>query len=278
MTKSICSPRHTKANPAPDRRIASGFTLIELLVVIAIIAILAAILFPVFGRARENARRSSCQSNMKQMGLGIVQYVQDYDEYYPTSAGAGTGTWRQKIQPYLKSTQVLRCPSNPENNVNALGAPPLETKVSYAAACRFDEDNTATGVLPNGVGVISCTSGNNRPVHSALLQDTTKVIALVETTSQQNYFNITDTGSFGVNTQHGGPPPRGHMFAGHLSTTNFLFADGHVKSLKPLSSMNEASVPNPGRVNLWRRDNTPFINPQFTAARNTLTFAESKYK
>lgn len=61
----------------------NAFTLIELLVVIAIIAILSAILFPVFGRARENARRSSCQSNLKQIGLGIMQYVQDYDGYYP---------------------------------------------------------------------------------------------------------------------------------------------------------------------------------------------------
>lgn len=60
-----------------------GFTLIELLVVIAIIAILAAILFPVFARARENARRASCQSNLKQIGLGILQYAQDYDERYP---------------------------------------------------------------------------------------------------------------------------------------------------------------------------------------------------
>jgi prepilin-type N-terminal cleavage/methylation domain-containing protein len=61
----------------------SAFTLIELLVVIAIIAMLAAILFPVFGRARENARRSSCQSNLKQIGLGIMQYTQDYDERLP---------------------------------------------------------------------------------------------------------------------------------------------------------------------------------------------------
>ncbi|HEX8834883.1 MAG TPA: DUF1559 domain-containing protein, partial [Abditibacteriaceae bacterium] len=62
-----------------------GFTLIELLVVIAIIAILASILFPVFARARENARRSSCQSNLKQIGLGIAQYTQDYDERTPAT-------------------------------------------------------------------------------------------------------------------------------------------------------------------------------------------------
>jgi prepilin-type N-terminal cleavage/methylation domain-containing protein len=66
----------------PDRK---GFTLIELLIVIEIIAILAAVLFPVFGRARENARRSSCQSNLKQIGMGLLQYTQDYDESYPAA-------------------------------------------------------------------------------------------------------------------------------------------------------------------------------------------------
>jgi prepilin-type N-terminal cleavage/methylation domain-containing protein len=104
-----------------------GFTLIELLVVIAIIAILAAILFPVFARARENARRASCQSNLKQIGLGLMQYTQDYDESYapvqypgPALAtqgpgGAHTGNWSQLIQPYVKSTQLFQCPSNTQN-------------------------------------------------------------------------------------------------------------------------------------------------------------------
>src|SRR4051812_38101473 len=90
-----------------------GFTLIELLVVIAIIAILAAILFPVFARARENARRSSCQSNEKQVGLGFKQYIQDYDEKYPLGSGGG-GTnvgWAENIQSYLRSTQIYQCPS-----------------------------------------------------------------------------------------------------------------------------------------------------------------------
>src|SRR6187401_2552257 len=95
-----------------------GFTLIELLVVIAIIAILAAILFPAFARARENARRASCQSQLKQIGLGIAQYTQDYDEKYPLVYVCYDGTcnsdyqyWQGLVQPYMKSTQIFVCPS-----------------------------------------------------------------------------------------------------------------------------------------------------------------------
>ena len=99
------------------RKMKFGFTLIELLVVIAIIALLAAILFPVFARARENARRSSCQSNLKQISMGLLQYVQDYDETMLSSEpGTYTTTsywWYATLQPYLKSTQVLVCPSAP---------------------------------------------------------------------------------------------------------------------------------------------------------------------
>src|SRR5476649_1395436 len=97
-----------------------GFTLIELLVVIAIIAILAAILFPVFARARENARRASCQSNLKQLGLGMIQYIQDFDDRYPGFVGFSSnnnngnppnGMWGNVIMPYVKSAQLFKCPS-----------------------------------------------------------------------------------------------------------------------------------------------------------------------
>src|ERR1700753_1071238 len=107
MVRSLCRSRH--------RRQACAFTLIELLVVIAIIAILAAILFPVFARARENARRASCQSNLKQIGLGLIQYQQDFDErmipLYIDPGFTTTSQWCFLAQPYLKSTQVLHCPS-----------------------------------------------------------------------------------------------------------------------------------------------------------------------
>src|SRR5580658_10676040 len=94
----------------------SGFTLIELLVVIAIIAILAAILFPVFARARESARRTSCLSNVKQTDLANLTYVQDYDETLPTlvrdvsTNPVTTIDFSTLLQPYIKNTQIFYCP------------------------------------------------------------------------------------------------------------------------------------------------------------------------
>lgn len=93
-----------------------GFTLIELLVVIAIIAILAAILFPVFARAREKARQSSCSSNLKQIALAGLQYSQDYDERLPfgytSTTGIGAWPWYDIMLPYMKNIQILECPSS----------------------------------------------------------------------------------------------------------------------------------------------------------------------
>jgi prepilin-type N-terminal cleavage/methylation domain-containing protein len=122
-----------KKHQGPKGTGRSGFTLIELLVVIAIIAILAAILFPVFAQAREKARRASCLSNMKQIGLGVNMYLQDYDETFPlinwnngvqheATMPDGKRTYRGWVSypllfhPYIKSLQVWVCPSDPSPN------------------------------------------------------------------------------------------------------------------------------------------------------------------
>jgi len=102
-----------------------GFTLIELLVVIAIIAILAAILFPVFARAREKARQASCLSNIKQISLGTMMYAQDYDErlprlYYRDASGAMTSI-TMMIEPYLMNTQIWNCPSASRTTTGVAG-------------------------------------------------------------------------------------------------------------------------------------------------------------
>ncbi|MDF2440635.1 MAG: hypothetical protein JWN98_1619, partial [Abditibacteriota bacterium] len=160
-----------------------GFTLIELLVVIAIIAILAAILFPVFARARENARRTSCQSNLKQIGLGIMQYTQDYDERMPARyTGNETQSWRRVIYPYVKSTQLFACSSNPRNAVrnnrdsNAANIAPGDPvfTISYAANGHNDT-NTTSG--PTG-GTAPMIANNGASI--AQLVDVSRTILVTE--------------------------------------------------------------------------------------------------
>jgi prepilin-type N-terminal cleavage/methylation domain-containing protein/prepilin-type processing-associated H-X9-DG protein len=148
-----------------------AFTLIELLVVIAIIAILAAILFPVFAQAREKARAISCLSNEKQLALGVLQYAQDYDETYPIGMTSddipgGWGPiqdyWPGKIQPYIKNFQVFGCPTDPDGGrlAHSLRAPNtwIDTwagyGISYSANAMFDTGTWSPGFPAAGaVGV-----------------------------------------------------------------------------------------------------------------------------
>ncbi len=261
---------------SPSRR---AFTLIELLVVIAIIAILAAILFPVFAKAREKARQTSCLSNEKQLGLGLIMYVQDFDGTYPLSVSASSlGTnvsYRQLIQPYMKSVSVLICPSNPNNGT--ITHPAVDTfpatYVSYAANCSHNDDaqNPAT---TTGLGVMSCSGA---AVWESLVQVPAQTIAVVESTAINSQFDIRNTSRSGVETDN--PNANGHLFAGHAGIANFLFADGHAKGMKPTSTVNECNPASctPTQKNMWARDLAGF-NGTFTATQNTMKFAENKYK
>ena len=233
-----------------QRQAIKGFTLIELLVVVAIIAILAAILFPVFARARENARRSVCMSNLKQIGLGMMQYVQDYDETFPRiyyTDGTGTQFWWNVLQPYVKSTQVFYCPSSP------FASSSTPTNGNYGA-------NREIMPLFNDA-VIS------EPAKLATLQSAASIYLIMDFgtySAYHNYAITSDTsvtylpgmGDGGGTCQISSTRPTGVtdcQSGRHFGGVNIAFADGHVKWLQSSIVVNQAKEAKiAGHTSAWR--------------------------
>jgi len=235
----------------PTRRHHAGFTLIELLVVIAIIAILAAILFPVFARARENARRSSCQSNLKQIGVAMMQYIEDYDnvmvadwygdlpneETYPINAAIPRYKWLDAIEPYTKSEQLFTCPSaikDLDRNNDGQGDADGNAAVPYVHYSRLSAATKNFGSYSINHGYGANVANRTPPVshpHPSINQIVTQSnIEAVATTVW-----VVDGKFFSVNIANNPQTSQlevTNQSVRHLETINTLFVDGHVKSMK----------------------------------------------
>lgn len=272
------------------RPVCSGFTLIELLVVIAIIAILAAILFPVFAQAREKARAISCLSNQKQMGLAVMMYIQDYDETSPPayhnsgSASGGHNTnfyesWWSLTYSYSKSNQVERCPSNPNNNyfVSSIKDAALGLKASYGVNT-FDFSHVK-GAFSRDPGYLG-PDGDTVSVTLADMAAPAQLIGIVEHTLSFAEYDVSqspgvydqptsETPYNDVETAPGGTPTPisyiagGNLFAGHSGLVNIAFMDGHAKAYRPSALL--PSYPDPGKLgvtgnNMWTADQSEFTD------------------
>lgn len=210
----------------PNTRISRAFTLIELLVVIAIIAILAAILFPVFAQAREKARAASCLSNQRQYSTAALMYVQDYDETYPFSAnmnGTCVATFYWAVAPYVKNDGITVCPSEPQAMSLAalVGAPCPSTPpfTSYTVNPAVFTNGFYPGAAPVGLAAIA------RPADTIM-----------------NYDGNAAVGPFpGMQLQI--------VQARHQENFNAGYVDGHVRAIqaRPSGTTQQFTVAGPGR-------------------------------
>ncbi len=272
---------------------SAGFTLIELLVVIAIIAILAAILFPVFQKVRENARRTACLSNEKQLGLAVIQYQQDADEKFPCGAvggvtpgdtdfyGGGAG-WANQIYSFVKSNAVYVCPDDSGNGGKAMESYGINENLTSGA--KVDGNNTPQG---GAVSVAQCGA----PANTVLLAETTSCGTYVlpsvagELTSPAITGFSYGGGNPGLNVSSAtctryqmglqvGPrtDPGSYLAARHTAYGNFLMADGHAKYLNPLlvspgfnaqNSANDTTV-NTSNPNNYFAAGSGFSGPSVT--------------
>jgi len=247
----------------------SGFTLIELLVVIAIISILASILFPVFARARENARRTSCLSNVKQIGLAMMQYVQDYDETYPLayySVPAGTPMpdgqiwagsaaapyifWAQLLYPYHKSVQLFWCPSS-NTSTNSVGGVAVPVNGQYGA------NSSIISMAPPSIKMASINSVAS--TYMFMDAGTYHINSTLAQTPSGSTSYLPGMGDAGSNCSLVATATAAQIAdcksGRHFDGVNVGFADGHAKWLKTSVLVAEAKKPSPALSGAWNPAN-----------------------
>lgn len=209
---------------------------------------LAAILFPVFQRVPENPfrPRTGCMSNMKQLGLALIQYEQDYNETLPQKASSTSSGWRDAIYPYVKSTNVYRCPDDQRDNSHAS---PDNLPKSYAA------------------NALCLSSGKKRASISSL--SPTVILAADTRGNAGEDWDMTSPAFLPSTGSELYTHKPSHYFYQHpVGTLNLLFADGHVKAIKPDAMLTP--------INLWTPNNTPFDGRDLTNARAILTHARDE--
>ncbi|MDR3709858.1 MAG: prepilin-type N-terminal cleavage/methylation domain-containing protein [Capsulimonadaceae bacterium] len=223
-------------------RCCNAFTLIELLVVIAIIAILAAILFPVFATAREKARQTGCLSNLKQIGLGFTQYVQDYDEVSPNIVYNNGSPWTQftpgqLLNAYIKSSQVWRCPSD---SFNFTAVDSNFDNPSYGYNAWFMVFGMPGSCPLSAGGCQNTANANPMPVHMTMLQTPSQDAVFLASWGQyaptvsnpSTYSWFLDTPNDLAQRVEGSPLAAiGVVKQGHNQGGNVAYADGHAKWL-----------------------------------------------
>lgn len=224
-----------------------AFTLIEILVVVAIIALLAAILLPVLSRARESARRSSCQSNLKQIGLGLAQYTQDYDDHYPTvlksfESDDIVDTW-QLCMPYIKTQQVFLCPSDsrPASCPNDVACLKGKKYPSYGFNVGPGGTITASAnEVFQRAGIFDRTFVVSQPFYAVVMYgaNLSNLQRPAQTFVASDAYGASQL-SFGFNTMavddysdDANNAPQNQTAWRHGNWRNVLFADGHVKAVQ----------------------------------------------
>ncbi len=207
---------------AIGQRQRKGFTLIELLVVIAIIAILAAILFPVFAQAREKARAATCLSNGKQMGLAVMMYSQDYDESYPQGyyAGPPTAWWLSLIQPYMK-----------DRDQGGLRSCPSASSKNWAYTMNDYLSMKSQSVIPNVADTVLIGDGTQNPKWGGACSSTFYFWnnAGAWTPQPAGNFSKGDPNASLIDIDEDTEKAVGYLRYRHNSGANLVYADGHAK-------------------------------------------------